>query len=177
MGRTIFSILMIVAGIAIIIAFVNPRYQLIKEQQVEERELNAALVNARQLQELRDDLRAKFDSFSPAELRRLETLVPDDFNSVELILEINNLIQTHALSLQNIQVNDVADSGGSVALDASGLDYGTALVEFSAIGTYENFVTFVESLERSLRLLDIVDLSFRSTDTSIYQYSISMNTY
>ena len=60
---------------------------------------------------------------------------------------------------------------------ASDTDYDSLILSFSVTGSYDTFRAFVESLEQSLRLVDIQSISFSATDTGVYDYSIAVKTY
>ena len=68
-------------------------------------------------------------------------------------------------------------------------DYGVWNLEFSTMGTYNNFLNFSRDLQSNLRIVDIAAVQFSSTDTrvaplvgklssdEVYKYSFKIKTY
>ena len=66
---------------------------------------NAALDKAAELQKLRQTLLSRFNTFDPADLDRLQKLLPDHVDNVRLILDLDNLAEDAGLALQNVDVS------------------------------------------------------------------------
>jgi hypothetical protein len=48
---------------------------------------------------------------------------------------------------------------------------------FTVTATYNDFLNLLQDLESNLRLLDITNIAFHSTDTGFYDYTVTLNTY
>ena len=55
--------------------------------------------------------------------------------------------------------------------------YGTMTLKFTVNSSYGNFINFLQDLENNLRLLDITEISFNTTDSGFYDFNVSFNTY
>jgi Tfp pilus assembly protein PilO len=81
------------------------------------------------------------------------------------------------LSDFNVEQPDEEELGaGRIAVDGEGptesLD-----VTVRGVGTYASFRTFVEGVERSLRIMDLVELSIEDSETGIYSYDMTFRIY
>jgi Tfp pilus assembly protein PilO len=170
---------MIIAAAIGIVVYVVPTFQETQEVKTEEQELDRALANARRLQERRAELTTQFNSFTDEELEAIDTLVPDNIDNVKLIIELDALASRHGLAIQNINVVDDSNQATNeeLALVAE-QEYGTIELDFTVTGPYERFVSFVEDVERSLRLIDVQSIAFQSiAQGANYQYSLRVRTY
>lgn len=173
------SIIMILAAIGAIVFFAVPRYQAVADMRQEEAQLTEALANARKLEEARQDLLDRYNSFESEDLRRLETMLPDNIDNVKLIIELDALAAQYSLPLQNVTVENNEETAPGVAvIDQGTSEYGIVQLQFTVRGPYERFVQFLQDLERSLRIIDVRSLQFQTTnEAGIYQYALVIETY
>jgi len=182
MTRYIFPVLLIGIAITSYYTFINPTYMEVKTSRAQLESYQKALANERQLEEIRNALTEKRNSMSESDILRLQRLLPDNVNNVGLILDLNALgsplgmqIQNVKFEVQNKNTNQTVDQK-QAAQDKK--DYGTFNIEFSTVGTYSNFVTFLAQLDRSLRMIDVQSISFNSTqDKNVYRYDFKVKTY
>ena len=89
---------------------------------------------------------------------------------------MNRIAQSHGLVIKNIKLDTAAKlETGKIGQDFS--KYGTVGLSFSVNSSYDNFQNFLADLEKSLRLVDISDLSVAGNDTGIYDFSVGLKTY
>ena len=103
------------------------------------------------------------------------------------------------MNLQNVVISNPASESGDKtvigAINAGKQKYDSLTLKFTTRGTYSNFVQFMEELESSLRIVDIVSLTvapdgsaIRSSQAedgaratiqpeSTYRYDITIRTY
>src|SRR3989338_4176176 len=128
---------------------------------------DAALDKAAELQKLRQTLLSRFNTFDPADLDRLQKLLPDHVDNVRLILDLDKLAERGGLALQNVDVSSaqkqtVKSQTALGAIGASNQKYDSLTLTFSTIATYRDFVEFLTNLESNLRIVDLVSLSISS---------------
>ncbi len=180
MARTVFSIILIIASILGFVLFVSPQYQDIMALRIEETQLRDVLTNSRTLQEKRDQLLNRYNSFTAADIARLEKMVPNNADNVKLILELQTLASRYGLELQTAALADSQeDTLNQRTQLQTNRDYGTIQLNLVIRGPYEGFVSFLEDVENSLRIIDVDALSFRAegTSTSVYQFNLALKTY
>ena len=143
----------------------------------DDKALAAAANYVAQEKELTDQRNA----IDPANLTRLETFLPDSVDNVGLILDLNAVAARSGLALSNVDVTasapaaapDTTASGGPPAEDTlAWVD-----MSLSASGTYSALKSFLSGVEKSVRLLDVKDISIVGSDTGVYVYHMSIRIY
>ncbi|MGI9117987.1 MAG: type 4a pilus biogenesis protein PilO [Minisyncoccia bacterium] len=193
MFKTISAIIIAVLAVLLYVFFTNEQYQSLKDLQVKQVSLNEALDNAKQYRELGAGLTTKYQSIDQTQISRLKTLVPDSVETVRLIKDVSEIISVSGMTLKKVDYNpeqltkkQEATVGAPVNTNPADLmPYGSYVIRFSMTGTYQNFVTFLQAIERSLRLLDVTAVSFGTpadradskNPSDIYEYSITVQTY
>ncbi len=172
MMRFIMPVILIGIGVAVFFVFSNPLYNEIGELRVQAASYNEALSNSKTLENERDKLTVKYNSINPDNLIKLQKLLPENIDNIRLILEIEQIATPYGMVLKDIKygATNALDStaspfevvqGGGVSPAAS-KDYGVWDLEFSTVGTYNNFLNFTKDLEKNLRIVDISSIQFSS---------------
>jgi Tfp pilus assembly protein PilO len=187
-----FAILGLVLAGGMFFFYTKPAYDGVQATQAQIAQYNAALDKATQLQQLKQSLLSKYNSFDPNNLSRLQTLLPDHVDNVGLILDIDNLASKYGMALENVDVSTPSSVGSSAtpisAIGSSGQKYDSLTMKFSTTGTYANFLQFLTDLETSLRIVDLVSLSVsanastagaaaQAASSPLYTYNITLRTY
>jgi Tfp pilus assembly protein PilO len=178
--RLILSIIMVLASIGGFIAYIVPTYTDAKTIGVQKTEYLDLLANARLLVEKRDQLLQKYNNISPSDIAKLEKMLPANPDNVKLILEIDALAKTQGLVLQNVKIQDAAETDAKNQKPATRInpDIGTLTLDFTTSGSYTAYVNFIQSLERDLRIMNLKKISFIAPeDKNTYQYQTSVETY
>jgi len=133
---------------------------------------DAALDKAAELQKLRQTLLSRFNTFDPADLDRLQKLLPDHVDNVRLILDLDNLAEDAGLALQNVDVSSAQKQTAKNqtalgAIGASNQKYDSLALTFSTATTYSDFVGFLKSLESSLRIVDLASLTITPSQSGV----------
>lgn len=184
----IFPIILILTSLGIFFGYVDPNYKGtssvvdgdmttygVKQLQEEYKKYNDTVANSTKVVRDRDVLLAKNNSITEANKARLVKMLPDNIDNVKLILEISDIAEKRNISLRSISVGTVAKTSDGIGADST--PYGTLNLKVSVNTSYENFLLFLKDLENNLRLIDIVDITFSSTDIGFYDFNISLNTY
>lgn len=175
--KTLIPILFVLIAGGLFFGFIDPTYNSVKELRAEEAKFDEALNRSKELQQVRDQLLSRYNTFSQADLERLEKLLPDNVDNVRLILDLDSLAVRYGMRLRDVGFQSDNSRAQRGQVGASDTDYDSLILSFSVTGSYDTFRAFVESLEQSLRLVDIQSISFSATDTGVYDYSIAVKTY
>lgn len=183
--KNVFAIILIVTSIGLFQYFIDPTYQEVKDLRAQEADFNEALNNTEKVQEIRDLLLTKYNSFSPEDLKRLEKLLPDNIDNVRLIIEIDKIASRHDLALKDVQVTETQPrasasvvAAGSEGFAGNEARYGTAPLAFSLVGDYAAFLSFLRDVERGLRLMDITNITIKpNEEPTRYEYGLNIQTY
>ena len=191
-------VILIAVGIGGYFLITQPVLDEIAVLQAEADSYDEALSNSKILQAERDRLTDKYNSFRQNDLDRLFKMVPDSVDNIQLILEIQEEAARRGIVVQNVEFEPEVDeeelaegeeapvrkTSSRAPTGLENLDYEEFELEFSVEGSYDNFVSFMALVERSLRLVDINQISFTpgtSEDdelyTDFYKYLFRINTY
>jgi Tfp pilus assembly protein PilO len=133
------------------------------------------------LHAVRDQLLAKYNSFSPQDLSKLQSVLPDNVDNIRLIIDIDNIASQHGLSLSNVQLGDLSGSSAqsSGAVGASSGPVGSVEVGFTVTTDYNTFLAFLQDLQHSLRIIDVDSITFNASvlPGSLTAYTLQIRTY
>ena len=188
-----FIIPIILIGIAgsFFFVFTNPIYNDVSALNRDVVSYNGALDNSKMFENERDKLTFKYNLINSDNLIKLKKLLPDNVDNIKLVLEINRVAEQYNLQVKNIKYDiakkEVPTGNKFVAQAPTGpaKDYAEFDLEFSLQGSYGNFVSFLESLEKSLRIVDMQSIAFSSSEavsqtgapTDNYKYDLKIKTY
>ncbi len=182
MSNTI-SIIFIIASLLLTFMYVNPTYngitgnsenskKSIKELKVEKERYLEALEKVREIERVRDGLLAKYNAIQGSDREKLSKMVPENIDSVRLIIDINNIAAVYNFFLKDISIGQAP----STPVRREGMDLGSiaqksypyVTLSFSISGTYNNLIAFLSDMERSLRIIDVESIKISSAkDTEI----------
>lgn len=180
-----------IAG-AVFIIYTQPAYGSVKSLQARIGEYNAALDKARELQELKRSLLARYNTFSTEQLDRLTKMLPDHVDNVRLVLDLDAMATRYGMAVQNVVISkkEIVSKETTVigAIGEQKLKYDSLTLEFSTEGTYTSFAQFIQDLESSLRIVELNAFSIeqaqiaRDADEAaptepVYRFDISLRTY
>jgi len=189
-------IALFLASVGMFFTVIDPTY---KENQLllaEKSKLSEALSKARELQEVSEELEAKASTVSSEDILRLERLLPDNVDNVRLIIDIEQIANRYGLTINNLQLEKKKETGQTEVVErqrgafarpqiAANEQVGPAkdsplqsiVLEFSVSSSYKNFLRFLKDLESSLRLVEVVGISFNSAEADFFDFSVRIKTY
>jgi len=187
MIRTITPIFSIIIAFIIFFFFAKPEFAVIKATQGETEQYNDAAETAAALNSELDALVDKKRSFSAGDLERLDVLVPADINEVTILTDLNEIARTHNMLFGNVDVenSDKENAASGQAVTPSGdvgqrvtyTDFQVSDITFSLIGTYEQFKAFLGDVEKSLVLLEVLDIEFTVGEGNLQQYTMIVRAF
>ncbi|OHB19746.1 MAG: hypothetical protein A2854_03785 [Parcubacteria group bacterium RIFCSPHIGHO2_01_FULL_56_18] len=188
MTRTLFSLLFLAAAGGLFFFYTKPAYDGVRDVQTKIDQYDQALNKAAELQKLKQSLLSRFNAFNPTDVDRLHKLLPDHVDNVRLVLDLDTLASQHGFALQNVVINapntSAAQTGAEqVSIGPSRQTYDSLTLRFATSGTYPKFVEFVNALENSLRLVDVVALTMDADagggggTEPTYRFDITLRTY
>ena len=141
-----------------------------------------ALNKSGEIIKTREILTTRRANILPASEARLKKMVPDNVDNILLTRDIQGIADKYGLVIRNIgfdSTNQTPDVKGKAvgAATANSTQYNSLIFKFSVLAQYNVFISFLKDLEQSLRLVDITNISFTSTDNGFYDFSVSFRTY
>lgn len=199
MIRSIISVLGLIIAGAVFFLYTKPGYDNTHALQAQINQYNQALDKSAELQKLKNTLLSRRNAFDPAAIDALHKMVPDHVDNIRLILDLDSVAGRFGMSLQNVVISNPASESSDKtvigAINAGKQKYDSLTLKFTTRGTYSNFVQFMEELESSLRIVDVVSLTVTPDGSiirpispgdgarasaqpeSIYRYDITIRTY
>lgn len=180
MFRLLTPIVLIGVAIATFVLFTDPYYQTIKTLRAQEREYNDALDKSRDLKEQRNKLISKENLISPDDMQKLERLLPNNVDNIRLIIDIDNIAARYGQRIRNVTVGAPSESreaGNTLAVGAPADRVGSVELSFTTTARYEDFLRFIQDLEKSVRIVDVQNISFTSGDAELTTYTVLVKTY
>ncbi len=174
--KTLFSTILLFGAIGLFFGYTNGKYTLIKQTRAEIAELQEDFLKSKTIIAKRDDLKQTYSSFRSADLKALDNIIPDNVDNIRLIMDMNNIAQRYGLTLKGIVVDSNKKEKSPID-DSSVKKLDSLDVSFKLTATYENFVRFLRDLEKSLRIVDVTELTFKSTESGVYDFNVSIRTY
>jgi hypothetical protein len=181
MFRTLTPIFSIVIAVAVFFFFAQPMFSEIKVVQDETNEYRIAVEKASEFNQLLQSLISKRNAFSARERERLEALVPDNIDEVKLLVDLEGIAKSHGMLLGNIMVSELTPATATADDEGSRIDsresFSSVDISFDVIGNYEQLRSVLTDIERSLVLMEIVNITFESSSFDLQQYSITVRAY
>ncbi len=196
MNKNITSTILLVLAIGMYFTVTQGVIDGAKAVQVVNAKYISAMDSADQLRKERDKVRDTFNSISKDDQDRLKKMIPSTVDNIRLIIDISNVARKQNLSLEDIkatvsqagQKGSVAKSSATATSQPNGttavatdtiatpiLD--TVTVTFKVTAPYQQFKTFMQELEASLRIMDMTSLTLTANDTGTYDYKVELKTY
>ena len=178
MKKTLVPVILLIVSAGLFFWQINPLYTAISALRAQSQQYDDALAVRDQLTQLQNTLAQKFDSFPKDQVARLETFLPDHFDSVRLILDVSGIAGNFGITLGNIQTSNLAQATPGTTVTTN--PYNTSSISFSFTAPYATTVSFIKGLESSLRLVDVESIDIAPTKDkklSGYDVTMTLNTY
>ncbi len=176
--RIITSFLFLATAVTLFFVKTQPYLNDIKTLQLEKQEFGDALANSRELQILRDKLLSQYNAISQDDRDRLNKLLPLQIDSSNLIVMFEEIVKTHGLLLKKVDIKESKQPAGSqTVLGEVSSPYKTINLTLSVSGPYASVLALFSDLDKSLRLVDVENISFSAAATDTYEFSITARTY
>ncbi len=155
----------------------------VKALSLKNTEYNTVINKSQELTVERNNVLEKFNNISDVNITRLGKVIPDTFDSVLFINDLNNLVAQYGMKIKDFKINEPkTEVLDTIINQPANQAYKTTVVSFKVSGTYAQFTSFLESLESSLRLMDVTNLNIQSYgglkpgEISL-DYIVEVNTY
>ncbi len=160
--------------------YIVPTAGQVKVLVAEKSRYDEILTKTKELSTLRDSKLVDYNNIPAEELDRLNKVVPENFNSVLFINDLNSLAAKYKLAVVDFQTNSSNINTNDVTIhDPESNKYKINTLKLTLSGQYADFVKFLSNLETGLQLVDVSNLDVLSgskTDGSL-DYSLEIRTY
>ncbi|KKT14510.1 MAG: hypothetical protein UW76_C0026G0007 [Parcubacteria group bacterium GW2011_GWF2_44_8b] len=172
------AIILLLLSVGLFYTFTNDQYQDVKKLYALSSEYRNVLQSVSAIVELRDRLLVTYETFPKAEIERINQVLPDNIDNVQLALDLDAMASRYGISIESIQAEvGVGNDASLVVLPENAGVYEKATVSLSFVANYENFMRLLADIEKSLRIMDVKSISFQTSESGFYEYEISADTY
>ncbi|MBI2175218.1 MAG: hypothetical protein HYU35_00590 [Parcubacteria group bacterium] len=176
MRNIIIGAVFVLIAIGVFLTWIRPQLDAAAVLRREQTSLGETLSRFRELRTVRDGLLSRYNTILQRDLDRLNVMVPPTPETGALITELDQLAQSHALLLKSVDIGEQPEQPGAAFTRARGMGKRLTL-NIDLVGSYPAFRSFLQDLERSLRLIDIDILSFSVGDKDVNQYALRASSY
>jgi Tfp pilus assembly protein PilO len=172
--------ILVIAAVGLFVVYTNPTYQATKTLQAQASAYDDALTKSQQLRAIRDQLLSRRNTFSADDVQKLREVLPDNVDNIRFIIDVNNIVARHNISLGNVQLGTIGGSSQTQQSVASsgGSAVGSVDIGFTINASYSDMLSFLGDVEHSVRLIDIQKLSFTAPSSgATTDYTFIVRTY
>ena len=178
-----FPIIIVVVCLGVYFLYINPTAMEVKTLSAKRVEYLTALEKSKELKVKRDAVLVDYNNISSDNIDRLNKIIPDTFNPVLFVNDMNVLASKYGMTVKDFRVdNPETPTRDAIITQPQGKTYKTTVITFRLDAPYSQFQGFLNDLESSLRLVDVTSLSVRSVGGQgggggVLDYLLEMNTY
>ncbi|MBI2639797.1 MAG: type 4a pilus biogenesis protein PilO [Candidatus Sungbacteria bacterium] len=160
MTRFVFSIIFLFISVVVFFSGVFPAWQKVTDLQVEIAEFTALNDELQDIAGVRDELMGQYNSISQTDLNKLSAMVPRGLGSAQFVRDIEALAKRHGMFLRSIDfVSQEKPTTSQLKLPTE-RQVIPVDVSLKMLGSYESFGAFLRDLEKTVRIVDVADISF-----------------
>lgn len=172
------SFVLLLLGVALVYTVAFPYYDKIMVLRGQSDQYKTTLQDITNLTKRRDDLSVVYQNLPQEEVKRLEKVLPDNVDTVNLAMNFDSIAAKYGVSIKKISTVDRSSESGVEIVQSVGNGlYEPVTVVFSFVAGYEDFRSFIADIEQSLRIIDIKSIAFESSETGLYDFSLEVETY
>ncbi len=148
---------------------------------------NKEIISATKYAEKQAELGKQYISVSKEGIAKLNQMIPNTNSNVQLILDLNSLASQSGFYITSFDVskNNSYQRRNQTAGKPTKNTYKITKLTVSGSGSYDSFRQFINGAERSLRLIDITNISIKSNNitgmkvktSETFSYKITMDVY
>ena len=139
---------------------------------------NETINTAKKVRSSIDKTLGDYNGISQDNVDRVNKMVPSGAESMKLVVQIDDMMRKKDLSLSSIDSKDAIDkSPVSNAVKNGGKNAESIFLSIKARGSYKSFRSFIEELEKSLRLIDVNSVKISPVGQDDYSFSMEAVSY
>lgn len=167
----------IVLTVSIGYAFIYPSLADMNALSAQKQKYEDSLEKVSNIEAKKNELLDQFNAISESDKENIETILPDSFDFVRLISQIDNVAAKYGIYITNASSKEINSGGTSIENAEAPKPYSSAVVALSFLASYERFNDFLADLEKSLRILDIRSINLESQEKGLYKFDVEFETY
>ncbi|OGF61944.1 hypothetical protein A2926_00490 [Candidatus Giovannonibacteria bacterium RIFCSPLOWO2_01_FULL_44_40] len=182
--RTVLTIIILSAAAALIIWVARPIWDEVLVLKAEQAATADVLGRLNEIQSLRDEIMATYNSIPGSKLDRLNNFLPQKPDSGSVLVMLENLTRDRGMRLRRVEFAKTEPQPQTTPGQTAAKIVRPEETKFSAISyaftvsaSYEAFRSFVAALEKSLRVVDVTDISFSGGQSNLFEFTLKARSY
>lgn len=176
--KNLIAIILIIISAGAFFVYIDPQYKEIQIITAERAQYQTALDQVQELTTIRDEFLDKYRSLSQDDLAKMDKMLPNNIDSIRLVMGLDGIANKYGVIIKNIKVSDPSkNQQQNTNLGEVNKPFNSMDVSFGFKATYDSFQNFIQALETNLRLTDIIAISVNADDTGINSYDMTVRTY
>lgn len=171
-SRSLIATLMVLLTIILGFFVVKPRWVNYKETRTT---VASAQAEADSLKQAQDQVNRYLEEFNQhsADAKLLNTALPLNQAQIENVLSnLSAIAAQNGIALGTLDTDSIPDSLGTQSFSIT-----PVILKLTIKGTFASFRSFMQSLERSLRVMDVTTINVQTSDTGELTFNLEFRTY
>lgn len=180
MFRAIITIFFLAGAATIFFVKSQPVFNETKNLKGQAVAFDNALANAREIDEAKSELIAKYNNIPPGDIDRLNKIIPSQTDAIKFIMEIDGIIKNNGMILRSIDVKNTGDSKTALQPGEKSKLFETVSFAMKIAGSYESFFSLLKNMEENLRLTDINSIKLApaaAAAQNLYEFDVDASAY
>ncbi|KND48092.1 MAG: putative pilO [Parcubacteria bacterium C7867-006] len=164
--------------------YISPVSMEVKALVQKKTELDDVLQKVKDLTQKREEVSGAYNSISQADIDKLNKVIPERFDSVAFANDISTVATQNSLTFKDYKISDSVPESQESSVEQKGVTpFRVSIVSFKVTGQYADFLRFLNKIETSLRLMDVIGLKVEQdpkqdkNSTATMQYTLEISTY
>jgi Tfp pilus assembly protein PilO len=165
MSKIFFFMFAVVAVVIGFIVFIVPDYKALNVLKAEVASLEQNIEVVKSLELSRETLDKQRLSISQSDMQKLEKIVPSSPDNIRLIIQLDEIAKRNGLTMiKDVQYEAKTAELAPGQVEDNPTDYRSYNVSFNTSGQYNQFISFLQEVEKNMRLVDITSLTLQNTE-------------
>jgi len=186
MNRNLTATILIILAVALYLTYTSGVWNDAQAVKSVNDQYVSAITNAEKLIGFRDKVLKDYNNISADDRDHLDKMLPSTVDNIRLIIDLNSVALQHGFVLKNVTASAKSAPTQNSGIASAGITSGTHIaiptldtvsVSFGVSAPYQQFISLMQDLEASLRIMDVTHLSVSANDTGTYDFSVQLNTY
>lgn len=159
MDKVVLPFALMTVTIGLVFSYILPAVDAYKALNVQEERITQVLNDSRTFKEKFEALNMQRVSISEENKERLEHMIlPDHLDVVRFIIHLDMLAKNNGVQVRSFAFPRIAERADSSEKDAEGTQVSSALFTIDMQTNYSQFKSFLQDVEQSAKLMDVVSL-------------------
>jgi len=165
--EVIFLAVSLAVSLAVFFVFLLPEYKKMETVKFEKDLIKDNLKSREKTADKIEDFNKKYKDVEKKDLDKINNLLSDRNNFEEHLSYIDNFAKTNGILINDFTVTETSESDSDSESNNISNDILFEMVEinFSAKGTFSNLVSFLDSLEKNIPLVNLKKLNIKKNET------------